>query len=125
MLNIRFIAAVMLVVLAFVICAVGSLLAKNIETELLVLVSDVENAGSEDEMKKATQNLALLWEEKHDILTLFLEHEQCDQIGIHVSNIEYYGNNADKKNLSFFCFVLIQLLEDMIEEEKISIFNLL
>lgn len=125
MLNIRLTAAVIFVVLAFLLCFGGSLLTRNLEADLLMLVAEIDTSNTNNEAQKATQQLVQLWDETRDILMLFLDHEQCDRLGSYISCIEFYEKNGDDKSLLYTCFLLSQLLEDLIELEKFSIYNLL
>ncbi|MBE6811675.1 MAG: DUF4363 family protein [Ruminococcaceae bacterium] len=124
MLNIRFAVALLLVFIAFCISFVGGVLTKNIAMQLLDITTLVATAADSSQTVSAAQSLASLWDEKNQILSLFLDNSRCEQLGNLIAQVYSAVGEEESDACNTACMQLAQQLKAIIEQEKLSLYNL-
>lgn len=124
MLNLRFVAAVVLIVFSLLLCCTGSLISKNIERNLKQIVVKIDRSNVQEDVLHFSNELLFYWNDNNRILSLFLDHEQCDKVADFVSRIHYSAAYGDSESFADDCVQLLQLLDDMLQQEEFSIYNL-
>ncbi len=123
MLNVRLIIAVLLVVTAFFISIGGGMIVKNFTSQLLQTTTHI---ASSDEPKQlqAAETLAMQWNDQKQILSLFLNSTQCEQIGNVIVQLQAAAEQEDNQTIVAVCMQLSRYLQYIAEQEKFSLYNL-
>ncbi len=123
MLNVRLIIAVLLVVTAFFISIGGGMIVKNFTSQLLQTTTLI---ASSDEPKQlqAAEALAMQWNDQKQILSLFLNSTQCEQIGNVIVQLQAAAEQEDNQTIVAVCMQLSRYLQYIAEQEKFSLYNL-
>ncbi|MBQ3519074.1 MAG: DUF4363 family protein [Clostridia bacterium] len=124
MLNIRFVVALLLVFAAFVVSIFGGWMTKKIALQLLDMTTLVATAAKSSQPVASAQILLSYWNECHQLLSVFLDNSRCEQIGNLVIQIYSEAGQEETDTCGAVCVQLMQQLNDVIRQEKISIYNL-
>ncbi len=125
MLNVRFIVAVLLVFAALGISVAGAVMTKNIAIRLYDLTNRVVCSGDENQRLANADVLITQWQDKKQLLSLFVDSSKYEQIDSLIVQVYSYVELKDSEAVNVSCAQLLQQLQFIISQEEISIYNLL
>ncbi len=124
MLNLRFTVALLLVIVSLSISIGGGFVTKNIAMQLLDTTNVIASSSDSSQIREAAELLVSQWREKKQILSLFLDVNRTEQIVNLVLQIYAAAMQEDSNTLETVCMQLSQQLQAVIEQERISLYNL-
>ncbi len=123
MLNIRFVIAVLLVSIALLFTFCGGWIVKNTAQQLLQFASLV--VGSDELTQvQATESLVKKWNDRKQILSLFLDSVSLDCIDNMIVQVQTAVKQKDNRTIEAVCMQLLQQLQCIADKEKFSLYNL-
>lgn len=96
------------------------MLEKSLE-ELIVCAEK----SSDEEIKKETENLSILWESSSKLLHSLVVHEGMDDLEETITSLPLILEHSTKEEFKNTCIEAINLIRNLTESEKLNIGNIL
>lgn len=122
----RLIAAAMLAVFVAVIHFTGNIFIKNVIKECNQQLETIVTDYKEDiSPKEKAEKLRKYWGEKEDILSIFVRHDNIDEIELAIDTLAVYSETKDSEIFYEYSGTVKTLLHQLYEDNSLSMHSIL
>lgn len=100
----------------------------HVKDEMNELIQQEQTAVNEQDIKRAeelNQKLSSYWEEQHAVIGLFTRHNEIDQIGLYVSELEQLLEHGEIGDVPAKLSSIQYLLEEIWDSSMPNLFHIL
>lgn len=105
----RIIAAIILIFMLAGLCVADRIVIDNAYNEMYSEITACEAAKGTENADKAVSTIRKNWENREGLLSVFVNHDILDEIGVSVARLEALKNEADEDYLSECAVIKLKL----------------
>ncbi len=105
----RIIAAIILIFMLAGLCVADRIVIDNAYNEMYSEITACEAAKGTENADKAVSTIRKNWENREGLLSVFVNHDILDEIGVSVARLEALKSEADEDYLSECAVIKLKL----------------
>lgn len=120
----RLIAAVIIAVFIFAISFTGNVVINSTTREVEKKIGQIQKLSFDDTEKRA-EEFFYFWEEKRELMAIFVNHEKIDEIGNLAAKMVSAERSGSSTDLFESANEILFIIRGLSDDEKISLYTLL
>lgn len=120
----RLIIAAVIAVLVFTVSYVGMLIINSTANEVEKRIEKIQK-HSFDDTQKGAEDFFYFWEDKKELMAVFVNHEKIDEIGTLAAKMVSAERSENSTDLFESANEILFIIRGIAEDEKFSLFTLL